>query len=109
MLQSLKCAAASRGDFSEETGKMSPMPRFSRRVFLQSSALVSAALLGSGFGIAGEAIESSPDRRTDSDFLQHGVKEISDEDLLAAMDLSKPELQAVREAVAKNDFSGAYR
>jgi hypothetical protein len=89
-------------------GRMNFMSRISRRTILKTSALAAAGLLTSRL-IRAEAIEESPDRRTNPEYMQHSIKEISDEDLFAAMDLSKPQLQQVREAVAKKDCPGAYR
>src|SRR5438094_8109402 len=88
---------------------MYSMLRFSRRLFLASSAFGAAAWMASRWAIADEGLDDSPDRRTDAEFLQHGIKEISDEDLFAAMDLSKPELKSIQEAVEKRDYPAAYR
>src|SRR5205814_1284343 len=98
------CSSAGVGQgaiFLRKERKMYSMPRFSRRLFLATSAFGAAAWMASRLGLAGEPLDDSPDRRRDPEFLQHGIKEISDEDLFAAMDLSKPGLQKVREPVEK--------
>ena len=50
----------------------------------------------------------STDRRTGPDYLEHSIREISDENLFAAIDLSAPQLAKVKAAVDRRDFPAAY-
>src|SRR6476646_3871326 len=98
-------------------------PPPTRRAVLKSSVAVAGAVAGA---IAGAALlkrivmtqsvpseaallaDEAPDRRRESGYFENSIKNISDAELFAAMDLSRPELRAVREAVARKDYRAAY-
>jgi hypothetical protein len=85
---------------------MLDVSKINRRTFLGGAAAAATSLLFSDFVLADNA---SPDRREDPQFLQHQIKEISDADLFASIDLSRPALNAVHDAVASQDYATAYR
>jgi hypothetical protein len=87
-----------------------------RRAFLKLSAAATAvAVLPNTVGQslltlppAPANAKTPPDRRLNSAYMQHSIKNISDSDLFAAMDLTRPDLADVAAAVARGDYPAAY-
>ncbi len=91
------------------SAKLLPVLPISRRTFLSSAALAAAGCIAKPTTPATQPLEASSDRRADLSFVDHGIQDISDEDLFAALDLNKPELKSVRSAVSRKDYPAAYR
>ncbi len=53
--------------------------------------------------------QAAPDVGLDPDYLDKKIKHISDKELFASMDLTRPELAKVRKAAEAADYRGAYR
>jgi len=80
------------------------MLRINRRAFLAASAVAATGLL---LGADGQF--EPDDARSNPDFFEHSIRNISDADLFAAIDLTPSALKEVRRAVEAKDYPGAYR
>ncbi len=84
------------------------MSSINRRTFLTGAALTAAGLI-TRQRAAAQTTAPSADRRADPAYVENSIKQISDADLFAALDLTKPDLRAVQDAVASKDYPAAYR
>ena len=83
-----------------------------RRQLIAKMSMVATGLTAFALCVAVASIgisqQQTADRRTDADYLDRRIKHVSDADLVAALDLDRPGLTAVKSAVDDGDFASAY-